>query len=79
MEKIPLLRELLLLTIQENASDLHLTEKCPPIFRIDGKLVALKADILKRDEIQEMIYGVLNDNQKAKFEAEKELDFVPVN
>ena len=38
MEKTPLLRELLLLTIQEDASDLHLTEKSPPIFRIDGRL-----------------------------------------
>ena len=42
MEKIPFLRELLLLAAQENASDLHLTEKCPPIFRIDGRLVPYK-------------------------------------
>ena len=75
MEKIPLLRELLLLTIQENASDLHLTEKCPPIFRIDGRLVPLKDEALSRDQIQEMIYSVLSDDQKAKFEEEKELDF----
>jgi len=75
MEKIPLLRELLLLTIQENASDLHLTEKSPPIFRIDGRLVPLNAEILNRDQIQEMIYSVLSDVQKAKFEQEKELDF----
>lgn len=75
MEKIPLLQELLLLTIQENASDLHLTEKCPPIFRIDGRLVPLKAEVLKREQIQEMIYSVLSDVQKSKFEIEKELDF----
>src|SRR5665213_1867468 len=75
LEKIPLLRELLLLTIQENASDLHLTEKSPPIFRIDGQLRPLKAEILNRDQIQEMIYSVLSDGQKAKFEQDKELDF----
>jgi twitching motility protein PilT len=75
MEKIPLLRELLLLSVQESASDLHLTEKSPPIFRIDGRLVPLKAEALSRAQIQEMIYSVLSDIQKAKFEEEKELDF----
>jgi len=75
MEKIPILRDLLLLTIQEGASDLHLTEKSPPIFRIDGRLVALKAEAFNRDQIQEMIYSILSDTQKAKFEEEKELDF----
>jgi len=75
MEKIPLLRELLLLSIQEGASDLHLTEKSPAIFRIDGRLIPLKDGALNRDQIQEMIYSVLSDVQKAKFEEEKELDF----
>jgi len=76
MEKTPLLRELLLLTIQEKASDLHLTEKSPPIFRIDGRLIPLTSTkALSRDEIREMIYGILSDAQKNKFEEEKELDF----
>ena len=75
MEKIPLLRELLLLTIQENASDLHLTENTPPIFRIDGRLVSFNHQALSRDQIQEMIFAVLSDAQRAKFEQEKELDF----
>ena len=75
MEKAPVLRELLLMTIQENASDLHLTEKTPPIFRIDGRLVPLKSEPLNREQIQEMIYSALSDSQKAKFEEEKELDF----
>jgi twitching motility protein PilT len=52
-EKTPLLRELLLLCIQEKASDLHLTEKTPPIFRIDGRLIPMvNAKALSRDEIQ---------------------------
>jgi len=75
MEKISLLRELLLLTIQHNASDLHLTEKTPAIFRIDGSLVPLKDEVLSRDQIHGMIYSVLTDEQKAIFEKEKELDF----
>ena len=75
MNSPPYLRELLLLTIQEGASDLHLTEKSPAIFRIDGRLVALKSEALHREQIHEMIYSVLSDTQKAKFEEDKELDF----
>ena len=75
MNSPPYLRELLLLTIQEGASDLHLTDKSPAIFRIDGRLVLLQNEPLNREQIQGMIYSVLSDNQKAKFEEEKELDF----
>jgi twitching motility protein PilT len=73
--KVPLLRELLSMNIQQGASDLHLTENCPPIFRIDGRLTPVSKDSLTRDQIREMIFSVLSDNQKAKFEKEKELDF----
>jgi twitching motility protein PilT len=74
-DKVPLLRELLLKAIQSNASDLHLTEKCPPIFRIDGALAPDKIEALTREQICDMIFSVLTDTQKAKFEQDKELDF----
>jgi twitching motility protein PilT len=75
MENPPLLRDLLLMTVQENASDLHLTEKSPAIFRIDGRLVPHNSEALSRDQIHEMIYGALSDAQRAKFEQDLELDF----
>lgn len=75
MDKIPNLRELLLLAIQEKASDLHLTEKSPPIFRIDGRLIPLRDEPLNRDQIHDMIYSALSETQKSVFENEKELDF----
>jgi twitching motility protein PilT len=75
MDKTPLLRDLLLFSVKENASDLHLTEKTPAILRIDGRLVPLNDEILNRDQIHEMIYSVLSDGQRIKFEEDKELDF----
>jgi twitching motility protein PilT len=69
------LRDLLLLTIQSQASDLHLTEDSPPVLRIDGHLVLAKADPLSRDKLKKMIYGILSDSQKEKFEKDRELDF----
>ncbi len=69
------LRELLLAAIQHNASDLHLTEDTPPIFRVDGRLLSLQQEPLSRDMIKDMIYSVLSDKQKEQFEKDKELDF----
>lgn len=69
------LRDLLMLTIQEHASDLHLTEDTPAIYRIDGRLTMINRDPLTREMIKEMIYSVLSDEQKQNFELDKELDF----
>ena len=67
--------ELLLLTKERNASDLHLTVGAPPILRIDGKLVKLEHSPLTREQIHAMLYEVLTDDQKAKFEETYDLDF----
>ncbi len=69
------LKELLKLSIQEKASDLHLTENSPPVLRIDGKLVLTEGEILTRDDLKKSIYGILSDDQKEKFEHDRELDF----
>lgn len=69
------LRELLLLSVQKKASDVHLTYDSPPILRIDGKLIVTNKDPLSREELKKVIYGMLTDNQKESFERDKELDF----
>lgn len=69
------LRELLKHTIEKRASDLHLTAKTPPIIRIDGKLVQTTFPIMSKEDLKRIIYSVLNDKQKEKFETELELDF----
>jgi len=69
------LRDLLLLSIERRASDLHLTYDTPPVLRIDGKLVMTNKEPLGRDELKKMIYGILTDHQKEIFERERELDF----
>ncbi|MBL8014404.1 MAG: type IV pilus twitching motility protein PilT [Candidatus Omnitrophica bacterium] len=69
------LKELLLLTVHEKASDLHLTENSPPVLRIDGALVFIDKPPLSRDELKQMIFAVLTESQIKKFEEEKELDF----
>ncbi len=69
------IRELLMMCIEKKASDLHLTDKEPPILRIDGKLHRMGQTIIGRDEMKKMIYGVLTNIQKETFEKNLELDF----
>ncbi|MBF0532089.1 MAG: type IV pilus twitching motility protein PilT [Candidatus Omnitrophica bacterium] len=69
------LKELLKSVIQYKASDLHLTDRCPPIMRIDGRLVFLQMPPLTKETLKEVIYGLLSNEQIHKFEAERELDF----
>lgn len=69
------IRDLLMLCIEKKASDLHLTEKEPPILRIDGKLHRTQMPKVNRDELKKMIYSILTNPQKEKFERDLELDF----
>lgn len=68
------IRDLLLLTIDKKASDLHLTEKEPPILRLDGKLNRTNYPALTREDLKRMIYGILANNQKEMLERDLELD-----
>lgn len=68
------LKELLDLTIEKKASDLHLTENTPPILRIDGRLILTDMPKLTRDETKRLIYSILTNEQKEKFEKNWELD-----
>ena len=69
------LRDLLLLSIEKKASDLHLTDGTPPVLRVDGKLLLTRMPPLNREEMKKMIYSILTDSQKEKFEKDFELDF----
>ena len=60
---------------EKEASDLHITENAPPIFRINGKLLFTDYKKLSRENTKNMVYGILNDEQKKAFEKNLELDF----
>lgn len=56
------------------ASDLHVTVGSPPTLRINGSLVRLDVSPLSRDDTHTMLYDILTDEQKARFEATHDLD-----
>ena len=66
--------DLLRLSVEKGASDLHLTVGLPPVFRINGKLVPTEYARLSPEETKRLVYSILNDKQKEKFEKTWELD-----
>jgi len=61
--------------VEQDASDLHVTVGVPPQFRIQGKMVKVKAEALTNAESKDLCYSVLTDSQKSEFEKGQELDF----
>ncbi|MBN1405211.1 MAG: type IV pilus twitching motility protein PilT [Candidatus Omnitrophica bacterium] len=68
------IRELLKHAFEKGASDLHITQDMPPMIRIDGELYATPYDILDKEQTKKIIYSLLNDKQKVRFEEDLELD-----
>ncbi|MCX5685916.1 MAG: type IV pilus twitching motility protein PilT [Candidatus Omnitrophica bacterium] len=68
------MNKLLKLMVEKNASDLHITAGSPIQLRVDENLVPVDASALSPENCQELIYSVLTDAQKEKFEQDLELD-----
>ena len=66
---------LLRIMFEKGASDLHLTVGAPPMLRIDGEMVASEFEKLRPDDCQHVIYSILTDEQKEKFERRTSLTF----
>lgn len=60
------LNELLDLTIKRKASDLHLTVGVPPIFRVDGELVAAQVNKLSPIETNGYVREILSSEEDYK-------------
>ncbi|MBA2624610.1 MAG: PilT/PilU family type 4a pilus ATPase [Acidimicrobiia bacterium] len=69
------INELLERQLDLNGSDLHLTVGTHPMVRVHGDLKALtEYPVMNGSEIRRMVYAVLTQKQREKFEAELELD-----
>ena len=70
------LRTLLDEMVERGASDLHITVGERPKLRIDGSLVGSANDhVLGPKDTIQLVYSILTENQKKRFETEDELDF----
>src|SRR5437870_3321515 len=69
------LPELLKTTVELNGSDLHIATSTPPQVRVHGHLQRLQMPELTPAETKQLVYSVLTDAQKKRFEETLELDF----
>ena len=68
------MQQLLMLMKEKRGSDLHITVGAPPVIRVDGELVPLPFDRMSPEMTQTLIYSLLTDSQRQRFEAKNELD-----
>jgi len=68
--------DILLAVLDHRASDLHITAGAAPTIRVRGHLKPLEGfPKLTQQDTRELVYGILNDDQRARFERERQLDF----
>src|ERR1700741_674388 len=69
------LPELLKMTVELDGSDLHIATEKPPQVRVHGELQRLQLPQMTAAETKQLVYSVLTDAQKKRFEESMELDF----
>ncbi|WP_415886688.1 type IV pilus twitching motility protein PilT [Neptuniibacter sp. QD37_6] len=67
--------ELLSFTVQQGASDLHISAGMPPIIRVDGDVRRIKLPSLDHKQVHTLIYDIMNDKQRKEYEDVLETDF----
>src|SRR3954462_14950877 len=72
---MPTLPELLKTMVDLDGSDLHITTSSPPQIRVHGHLNRLQLPDMTPAETKNLVYSVLTDGQKKRFEETMELDF----
>ncbi len=68
------LKQILASAMKKNTSDIILTDGRPPMLRINGSLRADEASQLNENDLESLLYSIMNDEQKAEFETHSELD-----
>jgi len=61
--------------VRNGASDVLLTAGVSPTVRVDGELLFAKGPFLRPEDTQRLVYDILRDDQIARFERDRELDF----
>ncbi len=67
--------QLLAFSVENKASDLHLSAGLPPMIRIDGEVQQINAPEMDHRDVHSMIYDIMNDQQRKDYEQNLETDF----
>lgn len=70
-----IIEEILELTVQKKASDLHISSYLPPVLRIDGELIRTNLPVLSPEDVETLLFPILTNEQRRTLEQTWELDF----
>jgi len=74
VEKIDL-NTLLTSAIRRGATSVHLAVGCMPVCRVDGKVLHIDVVPISPEDLERMIFSIINERQKADLYKNLELDF----
>jgi twitching motility protein PilT len=66
--------EFLHMALKKRASDIHLKSNCPPMLRIDGRIVPTEYPELSPAEAKQSIFAIMTAEQQHIYETHKEVD-----
>jgi twitching motility protein PilT len=69
------IQDLLRFTAEAGASDLHVSAGSHPMVRVNGRMKRLNLPILSVEEMENLVYSVMNESQKELFIRNLEIDF----
>ena len=67
--------QLLAFSVKNKASDLHLSAGLPPMIRVHGDVRRINVEALDHKEVYAMVYDIMNDGQRKRYEEFLEIDF----
>lgn len=66
--------DLLRMLVEREGSDLHMRVGEPPVIRIHGDLIRTDLPVLKPQDVEDILFSILNEERKQKFRENMELD-----
>jgi twitching motility protein PilT len=69
------MERLFAMATESGASDLHLKDACPPLFRVDGDIVPLASRALTEQEVDELAESLLDDRLTRQYAEQGTVDF----
>lgn len=67
--------ELLAFSVKSKASDLHISSGEPPMIRVDGDLRRVNLPVMSTEDVNNMLYDIMSDQQRKAYEEFLETDF----
>jgi len=68
------IRQLLMVMVKQDASDLYITSGMPPSYRINGPIIPLKQEALNSVQTEQLANSTMSEKQRAAFASDMEMN-----